>query len=256
MTDYTIYFQAASVFGLAMLFHKVIGNYPEPLEKVRENKKELSEVLIVWLIQFALITWVIFTGIYLPSAFPGFKIHEEITISINLISSFIIPILFLRVWKKGSERQALGLNAPRDNKIALYLIGIFGLFAFITFLIVGGKEFTIVALLWGIITPSLSEELVSRSVITSKLERSQGIKRAWIIGGILFGLLHIPNDFFGFFWFTTFNQNFFIALGGLLVQIGTGWMFAITYIKTRSIIPCVIGHYLVDFLPAILAILF
>jgi hypothetical protein len=59
MTNFTIYFQAASVFGLAMLFHKVIGNYPEPLEKVRENKKELSEVLLVWLIQFALITWVV-----------------------------------------------------------------------------------------------------------------------------------------------------------------------------------------------------
>jgi hypothetical protein len=83
-----------------------------------------------------------------------------------------------------------------------------------------------------------------------------GSNRAWIIGGILFGLLHIPNDFFGFFWFNTFNQNFFIALGGLLVQIGTGWMFAITFIKTRSVIPCVIGHYLVDFLPAILAMLF
>lgn len=255
MNELLIYFQAASVFGLTLLFHKIIGKYSDPLEKLREDKKEIVEVLIVWLIQFFLITWVVLAGIYLPSAFPGFKIHADIIISITLISSFVLPFIFLRGWKKGPERKAFGFKRPINNKTTLYLIGIYFLFAFITFLIVGGEGRSFVALLWGVVTPSLTEELISRSLITSKLERSLGINKAWIIGGILFGLFHIPNDFFGYFWFTSFNQNFFVALGGLLVQIGTGWMFAITYIKTRSIIPCVIGHYLVDFLPAILAMI-
>lgn len=255
MAEFLIYFQAASVFGLTLLFHKIIGKYPEPLEKLREDNKEIGEAFLVWVIQFLLISWVVLAGIYLPAVFPGFKIHADITISITLLSSFVLPFIFLRGWKEGYERKAFGLSKPRDSKATLYLIGIYFLFAFITFLIVGGNEISIVALLWGVVTPSLSEELISRAVITSKLERSLSINKAWIIGGILFGLLHIPNDFLGYFWFNTFNQNFLVALGGLLVQIGTGWMFAITYIKTRSIIPSVIGHYIVDFLPAILAMI-
>jgi membrane protease YdiL (CAAX protease family) len=159
------------------------------------------------------------------------------------------------MWRKGPERRAFGLNKPRDTKISFYFINIYFIYSFITFLVVGGSNFSLIALLWGIITPSISEEIISRSLLTSKLERSLGIRKAWIIGGLLFGLLHIPNDFFGYFWFHTYNQNILIAIGGLLVQIGSGWMFSITYIKTRSIIPCIVGHFLVDFLPAILAFL-
>lgn len=51
-------------------------------------------------------------------------------------------------------------------------------------------------LLWYLVTPSLSEEWLYRSVLQTKLERLTSIEQSWIIGGILFGLSHIPTDFF------------------------------------------------------------
>jgi len=257
MEAYLFYIQVLSVFGLALLFHKKIGKYPEEsLEEIRSQRRELFESLLLWGIMFFILTYFMLRVYYIESLFyPFLKLQEGVLITPYLIASFLLPYIFLRGWKKGEERKGFMLNKPKDNKDTILFIGVFLLYGFITFLIAGSEEQTLIALLWGIITPSLAEELVSRAAIQTKLERAYGVKAAWFFGGILFGLLHIPNDFFGFFW-REFGENVIISLGLLLVQIGTGWMFSIIFTKTRSIIPCIIAHYIVDFFPSILAIIF
>ena len=95
------------------------------------------------------------------------------------------------------------------------------------------------------------EEFLFRGVIQSKLERALGLHKGWFYGGIIFGLMHIPTNFFGPLWEAgdaSILTGFFLLIG----QIMNGWWFGITYTKTRSLIPCLILHYMADFLILVL----
>ncbi len=91
------------------------------------------------------------------------------------------------------------------------------------------------------------EEFLYRGVIQSKLERALGQKKGWFYGGIIFGLAHIPANFFAPFW-ATGTVDIVAGLLMLGVQIVNGWWFGIAYTKTRSLIPGIIMHYIADFM--------
>ena len=99
------------------------------------------------------------------------------------------------------------------------------------------------------------EEFLYRGVIQSKLERALGQKKGWFYGGIIFGLAHIPANFFAPFW-ATGTVDIVAGLLMLGVQIVNGWWFGIAYTKTRSLIPGIIMHYIADFLLLYLAFVF
>ncbi|MHA1232691.1 MAG: CPBP family intramembrane glutamic endopeptidase, partial [Promethearchaeota archaeon] len=203
--DYTIFIQAFSLVGLAILFYKSPwnkGSFPEPLKPMRSNKKELLEAILFWGIHLGLLIYIFIRYSFLPDL-PYFSvviIPNVISIDVYLINSLVLPFIFLRIWKPGFERDNIGFKKPIDNKSAIIFTLCFATVGLITFFIVGGGESSLIQFLWWIITPVLAEELIYRAVITSKLERSLGIQKAWIIAGILFGLAHIPNDFFGYLW--------------------------------------------------------
>jgi len=96
------------------------------------------------------------------------------------------------------------------------------------------------------------EEFLYRSVIQSKLERAIGQNKGWFYAGIVFGLIHIPANFFAPFW-QTGDPNIIAGLLLLGGQILNGWWYGIAYIKTRSLVPCIAMHYMADFLANILA---
>jgi membrane protease YdiL (CAAX protease family) len=107
-------------------------------------------------------------------------------------------------------------------------------------------------LAWRVISPSLEEELLYRGGIQSKLERAINPRASWFITGIFFGLAHIPTDFFGPIWFY-YGQNIFTSTSFFFTQITFGWLIGIFFTRTRSLYPCIVGHYLFDFLPDIIA---
>ena len=45
--------------------------------------------------------------------------------------------------------------------------------------------------------PAFIEEFFFRVILQGKLERALGPTRVWIWSGLLFGLAHVPADFFG-----------------------------------------------------------
>jgi len=252
MVDYLIYTQVASLVAIALLFHKKIGKYPEKLVQIRSRKKELLDVMIIWGIMFIVLTYLMFRAFYFPFLYyPSITIITPIRIDLYLILSFILPVLAIRFWSNQSETINLGFKKSINWRISALFLVIMIVFSLVTFLLVGGNSLSLISFIWGIITPALSEELISRGVFTSKLERIYGINKAWLVSGILFGLLHIPNDFFGYFWYL-FGQNFIVSLGLLLNQIATGWILGIVFIKTRSILIPFSIHYILDFLPAII----
>jgi len=69
-----------------------------------------------------------------------------------------------------------------------------------------------------------------------------------VIGGLLYGLIHVPTDFFGTLWITS-GGSLSIAFTLFVNQCAYGWLLGILFIKTRSLIPTIVCHYLTNYLP-------
>jgi membrane protease YdiL (CAAX protease family) len=94
--------------------------------------------------------------------------------------------------------------------------------------------------LFSIWQPGFIEEFFHRGIIQSRLERVIGQNKAWIYGGILFGLFHVSfNYIIGEYDLVT---GVFVLIG----QVISGWMFGILYMKTRSLWPGMLVHFLTD----------
>jgi membrane protease YdiL (CAAX protease family) len=95
------------------------------------------------------------------------------------------------------------------------------------------------------------EEFFFRAIIQGKLERALGQNKAWFYSGILFGLAHLVTNF----W--VMGLDIVPGILELVGQIIAGWTFGIIYMKTRSLLPSFIAHYITDFrLGSIIARLF
>ncbi|MBN2149287.1 MAG: CPBP family intramembrane metalloprotease [Anaerolineales bacterium] len=94
------------------------------------------------------------------------------------------------------------------------------------------------------------EEFYHRGVIQSLLERLLGQRLAILCGGILFGLTHIALDY------SALGQTggILAICSALLLQTMAGWLFGLIYLKTRSLWPGIICHYLANWLPSILVL--
>ena len=104
---------------------------------------------------------------------------------------------------------------------------------------------------------SFLEEFLFRGIIQSKFERSMGQVKAWKWTSIIFGLVHVVNDFvipimLGVDIATAIILGCFMLAG----QILSAFMFGILYIKTRNLITCITIHYLSNYLAGILVWLF
>ncbi|MFX1297978.1 MAG: lysostaphin resistance A-like protein, partial [Promethearchaeota archaeon] len=91
--------------------------------------------------------------------------------------------------------------------------------------------------------PGIWEEVGFRGVMLPMLLKKYSKKRAIIINGLVFGLAHLFNLvsillFGGFFWQLVFYQVIYASL--------MGFALAYMYIKTNSLLPCIIFHYLAD----------
>jgi len=251
-TEQFYLYLGASLLALVLISDRKLGPYPSPLPQIRQRQRELIEAFMLWAIDVILISY-FFLSLYLQSLpYPELLITSYISISPTLLTSLILPPVFLRFWRRTQERQALGLGFKIFWRPAALLIILMTLSGFMVFLIRGGYLFPFPQLVWRLVSPSFEEELIYRGGIQTKLERATSPRAAWFIGGVLFGLVHVPTDFFGFIW-VYYGRSVINSLSFLFTQITFGWLIGIFFIKSRSLYPCVIGHYLFDFLPDILA---
>ncbi|MFX1445655.1 MAG: lysostaphin resistance A-like protein [Promethearchaeota archaeon] len=86
--------------------------------------------------------------------------------------------------------------------------------------------------------PGIWEEVAFRGIVLTILLKKYSEKKAIIIDGLLFGAMHFLNIIGG------------ADVGSTIVQVAyattLGFAFAYMYIKTESLIPCIIAHYLID----------
>jgi len=94
-------------------------------------------------------------------------------------------------------------------------------------------------LLYIMLIPGIWEEIAFRGVILNlQLKKYSRVDSAIILNGIIFGLLHFQNILAGYDLFYVLSQVFYASCLGIAL--------AYIYVKTESLLPCIMFHYLVD----------
>ena len=86
--------------------------------------------------------------------------------------------------------------------------------------------------------PGIWEEIAFRGVILNLQLKRYSQRTSIILNGIFFGLFHLTNLLAGFDLYSTLLQVVYASCLGIA--------FAYMYIKTKSLLACIITHYLID----------
>jgi len=86
--------------------------------------------------------------------------------------------------------------------------------------------------------PGIWEEVAFRGVILNLQLKKYSNRTSIILNGVLFGLFHITNLIFGAGLFLTLMQAIYASLAGIA--------FAYIYVRTKSLLPTILAHYLLN----------
>jgi len=202
-------------FGLVafLLLHFVIGKYPDPLPLSKNRRREILETLVIWAVMVvattALIFWVPPDQLAAPT--PRFVATALLVL---FVPYPLLPVLFVLRVNKWTAKD-LGFAMPRSRSVTIFAIVFFAIGGIVPFIISSGFE------------PITAPHLLLA------------------LSGILFGLAHFSSNFFGPLWYSK-GENITGALLLLMQQTIFGWVFGVIYAKTRSLLPTMVGHYLLD----------
>lgn len=226
------------------VMHLWVGSYPAPYPESRNKRREIIEVLVVWLLVL------IVSSVYLFGHSPEELKSPTVALIFGFIGYAMIPMLILPlayvVFVQKWTFRDLGFVLPRCWPMVAFALMLFALGEVLP--LFGGATDP---LPWAFIAiavyqPAFIEEFFFRVILQGKLERALGQNRAWFYSGILFGLMHAPVDFFGP-QFYAHGSSYLNACLLLLTQITFGWIYGIIYSKTRSILPGMLAHFMIDF---------
>ena len=243
--------EIAIPLGIVALLHFKMSKYPEPLPLEENKRKGIWETLIIWALSVIVLTVIIFSDFAEKMAAPTPGILLQF-ILITAVPYILIPVLYLRLVKKWTL-QDFGFRKPVPNSRAVIIFGviIFAIAGALPLLNSGFTPIPVLMLIFSLYQPAFIEEFFFRGIIQGRLERVIGQNKAWIYGGILFGLAH-----FLFNYFVT-GLDLVSGIFMLIGQIIAGWIFGIIYMKTRSLWPGIFVHYITDGrLASIIAMIF
>jgi membrane protease YdiL (CAAX protease family) len=220
------------------IIHFLFGRYPKPFPLSINRKREIWETLILWVIPTIIVDIIVFTDLADQMAEPTLRVLI-IFILIMIIPYILLPVIYQKYVKKWTIKD-FGFAKPKRRGVVIFAIAFFTIGGILPLLDSGFKSLSLMIILYSLYQPAFIEEFFFRGIIQGKLERALGQKRAWIFSGILFGLTH---------FFINYYVSDLDLLPGLLMLVGQitfGWVYGIIYMKTRSLLPSMICHYLID----------
>ncbi len=182
-------------------------------------------------------------------AAPSNELWELISLVVS-VPYIVVPLFFVLLVKKWTAKD-LGFSMPSGRSVAIFAIAVFAFLGIIPIFLPDMKPIPVSDLLFSLYVTAFVEEFFFRAIIQGKIERAVGQNKAWFYSGILFGLAHLTTNIFvrGL----DIGPGVFMLVG----QIIAGWIFGIIYMKTRSLLPSFVAHYVTDFrLGSIIARLF
>ena len=221
------------------------GPYPPRLAPTDDGRRERIEIAAMFLLALGASAYgvLVYRGV-VPSN-PGVLAVGDRTFRfvflLGTLTAVVVPAV-VELGVRGRSVRDLGFRLPVAWRPALLLVGagvLFGL-APLAFGFAGSEP--AFALVLALYSPVFEEEFLFRGVLHTKLERVLPQERAWIASGLLFGLVHVPNDFFGPFWVASGGDPL-VALGRLAQQTAKGLLYGLLFAKSRTLLAPVLAHY-------------
>lgn len=233
------------------LAHFKIGSYPRSLPRSKNVRREFVEAISIWGVLFVSVTYLMLCRYITFRYYPFISVGNRLLPLPHLFLMLEFPFLVEIVINKRSLSD-LGISIPLSWVPAIASVGFGVLSGLFRYLIELPYPFPWEYLAVGLFTPAFTEEWAYRAGVQLKLERVVGQHKSWIIGGLLYGLIHIPTDFFGTIWMAS-QGNLNLAFMLFVNQCMFGCLWGILFIKCRSLIPIATSHYLANYLPFIIA---
>jgi len=238
---------------IVYLLHRVVGRYPQPLPTAENPKREIVHALLLWSVAVTFPILMIYViSPWLDQVVADATLRELFRTPILSLPYVVLPLFIVSRLNKWTA-QDIGLTwKTRSISVAAFAV-IFGLVtgsvAFIANqAVVGMEPLPAGVLLLLLYNNSFVEEFYHRGVIQSKLERAMGQRKAILLGGTLFGVTHVVFDIYTLMG----SGGALVVLLTVLTQTMAGWLLGIIYMKTRSLWPGILCHYLGNWLPSIL----
>jgi membrane protease YdiL (CAAX protease family) len=144
-------------------------------------------------------------------------VRNNILLGLGIFYVYVLSALYFTIILGEINFAHWYLRNPHPAPFPLYL----GWFLFIFMLI-----------------PGIWEEVAFRGVILNLQKEKYTQKTTIILNGVLFGLFHLVNLIWGFNWYGTIIQVIYASCLGVTL--------AYVFMKTRSLIPCIMVHYLLN----------
>ncbi|MBY9014697.1 MAG: CPBP family intramembrane metalloprotease [Candidatus Lokiarchaeota archaeon] len=238
--EFSYIFLAILLILILILLAKFIGTYPTPFPHSENPATEKKEVIILCFLMLIYLSFFIY--LLSPYFISMFGDSYIIGVIFGTFINFLIPFIYV-VYKNKWTSRDLGLNSKvRSWSVGIISISSYLLLGFYSFFRSEPIELYWYSLLLLLYSNAFLEEFLFRGIVQSKLERSVGQKRAIIYQGVLFMLIHIPANLIRF----TIDGNlvrFFWSFGFQLLH---GVIYGLVFLKTRSLWPAVICHYLTN----------
>ena len=165
----------------------------------------------------------------------NFGVKDYRSVIINTIFSILLITLIILLKKV----KYYGLRKVTDSKKYLYfipllLIGTVNLWNGIS---INNSKSEIICHILTMINVGFIEEIIFRGFLFKMMSKSN-VKRAIIVSSITFGIGHIVNLLNGADLIPTLMQ--------ICYAISLGYLFVIIFYKSKSLIPCIITHVLIN----------
>jgi membrane protease YdiL (CAAX protease family) len=244
--------------GLAWLLDRDIDPYPPPLAPSQRPRHEVAVVLVLWGMAMGVNT----LRMLLINPYLSVKgIHPAMRelIYLPMVTLFFLAIpLYISLKMDHYSLPDLGLTWQKRSTNMVIFALVFGVVSGVVAFwtgrtVLGIQTPSVGALLLLIYNNAFIEEFFYRGVIQNRLERVTHQRLAVLIGALLFATTHVLLDI----------QTRGVAgeggwsgvLYALLMQTLGGCLLGLIFIKTRTLWPGVVCHYLVNWLPSILSLI-
>jgi membrane protease YdiL (CAAX protease family) len=248
--------QISVLVVVTWLFHTKIGDYPEPLPLSDNPKKEIREGLILVSIVFGflVIGAIVIVSFFTSQLLDPYPLELILFLTVLLsIPELVLGYLFVTRVNKWTIND-LGLTTKiQTKKVMIYAIFITIIINIASLMFVTPTPIPFLFLLIVLYENIFLEEFFFRGIFQSKFERAIGQKKALLWTGIIFGLIHVINNYAMPLYLGGEIRDVIISgTLALILQIINGWYLGIIYMKTRNLLPGIIVHFLSNYLAAIL----
>jgi membrane protease YdiL (CAAX protease family) len=250
------FFYLIIIAGCVWLLDRHIVPYPPRLPQSTSPRREIGIVCALWVMALVANTiWQVLIDPHLLRAINQPVVRELIYLPFITLLFLMLP-LYLSLRVNRYPISELGLTIKnRSPGVAIFAVlfgTISGVVAFWTGeTVVGITSISAGVLLLLIYNNAFIEEFFYRGIIQNRLERVVSQRWAVVASGLLFASSHVLLDYS-----VLANQGGLASvLYALIMQALAGCLLGLIFIKTRTLWPGVVCHYLVNWLPSILGLL-